>query len=83
MSREQLRIRRELRLALEQWLLNGYLPVAHIVAEPDLSDDVVSLQAWRERSATSRAVRDRGRERRVRIASNVISLRAGGSRAKP
>ena len=43
MSREGLRRRRGLRLALEQWLINGYLPVAHIVAELDLPDDLVPL----------------------------------------
>jgi hypothetical protein len=53
MSREELRIRRELRLALEQWLLNGYFPVAHIVAEPDLSDNVESMQACCARGETS------------------------------
>lgn len=44
MSHEERRIRRELRQTLEQWLLNGYLPVAHIVAEPDPEEDVAPLQ---------------------------------------
>ena len=55
MSREELRIRRELRSALEQWLRIGYFPVAHIVAEPDLSDNVESTQACCADGEMSRA----------------------------